>query len=118
MNRVIGQNVNQAVENCKDGNFSDVIEFLKSCEYKELVEFGYQIEDSDIDIKDILDKAGFEDESKSIDVIDALDGMKAGNARRVQTSWSGMNDSETLTFGVFIRRCNLSLDDFFEMINS
>jgi hypothetical protein len=118
MNRVIGQNVSKAVENWKNGNFEEVVEFLKSCEYKELVEFGYQVEDNDIDIQEILDKSGFEDGSKSPDVIDALDGMKIGNARRVQTSWSAMNDSETLSLGVNIKRCNLSLDEFFDMINS
>jgi hypothetical protein len=118
MTRVIGDKINKTIENWKNGSFDDVVEFLKSCEYSELVEFGYLVEENDIDIKDILTKADFEDFSTSVDVLDTLDGMKERNSRRIQTSWSSMNDSETLILGVFIRRCNLSLDEFFSMLNS
>ena len=118
MNRVISNKVNKAIESWKNGNFSETVEFLKSCEYSELVEFGYIFEENDLDIKDILIKADLEDCSTSIDVLDALDGMKEKNAHRVRFSWSAMNDSETFILGVYIKRCSLSIDEFFDMLNS
>jgi len=118
MNRVINQNVNEAVEDLQNEDFDKVVEFLKSCEYRQLVEFGYQVEDNNIDIQNILKKSDLADGTRSIYVVDVLDGIKSENSYRVKVSWSGMNDSETLALGVCIRRCDLSLDDFFEMINS
>lgn len=118
MSRVISDKVSAAVENWKNGNFSETIEFVKSCQYSELVEFGYLVEESDIDIKDVLIGVDFEDCSTSIDVLDTLDGVKEHNARRVQTSWSAMNDAETLILGVFLKRCSFTIDEFFDMLNS
>jgi len=118
MDRVISQKVNKAIENWKDSNFAEVVEFLKSCEYAELVEFGYLVEENDIDIKAVLEKSELENCQTSIDVIDALDGIKANNNYRVKASWGAMNDAETLILGVYLKRCDLSLDNFFDILNS
>ena len=114
---MVSESVESAVQEWKNGNVQAVDQFLSECESYELVQFGYQIEQNDIDFYDVIEAIDRDNAPASMAVLQALDALKADDMDKMMDCWNQMELEETITFGAYICRCEYDLQKVVNMLN-